>query len=196
MQKLSRLMDTQTNARDFRRLLHEMSILLTYEALRDWPTEETEISTPTGPAVVPMLASHPVIVSVLRAGSGMLAGVMEALPLARVGHIGIYRDRDLDSTVEYFLRLPEDVEGAPVLLLDPILATGDTMCASVSRLRRFGVGEIRVLTLLASKSGLDKLRATDDSVLVWGLRLEESLNPSGHLAPGPGDVSARYFNAN
>ncbi len=196
MQKLRYLMDSRTNAPEFRRLTHEISILLTYEALRDWATEEIEISTPTGPALIPTLANHPMIVSILRAGNGMLAGVIEALPLAPVGHIGIYRDRDLDSTVEYFLRLPEDIQGAPVLLLDPIIATGDTMCASVSRLRRFGVGEIRVLTILASESGLNKLSATDDSVSVWGLRLEESLDGSGHLTPGPGDVSARYFNTN
>lgn len=195
MEMLSRLMDSRTNAPEFRRLIREMSFLLTYEALRDWATEESEISTPTGPAVIPTLRSQPVAVSILRAGNGMLAGVLEALPLARVGHIGIYRDRDLDSTVEYFLRLPEDIHGTSVLLVDPIIATGDTMCASVSRLRRFGVGDIRVLTILASKSGLEKLRATDESVSVWGLRLEETLNQTGHLSPGPGDVSARYYNA-
>lgn len=196
LQKLRYLMDTRTNAPEFRRLLHETSILLTYEALTDWATEEIEIPTPTGTALIQTLADHPMIISIMRAGNGMLTGVLDALPLAPVGHIGIYRDRNLDSTVEYFLRLPEDIKGAPVLLLDPIIATGDTMCASVSRLRRFGVGEIRVLTILASKIGLDKLRATDTSVSVWGLRLEESLDESGHLAPGPGDVSARYYNTN
>lgn len=195
LQKLRYLMDSRSNAPEFRRLIHETSILVAYEALRDWETEEIEILTPTGPAMIRTLANHPMVVSIMRAGNGMLSGVLDALPLAPVGHIGIYRDRDLDSTVEYFLRLPEDIKGAPVLLLDPIIATGDTMCASVSRLRRFGVGEIRVLTILASKIGLDKLRATDDSVSVWGLRLEESLDESGHLTPGPGDVSARYYNA-
>ena len=195
MEKLCYLMDKQTKPSDFRHLMHEMSFLLTYEALQDWETEETEISTPNGPTVIPKLNKHPVVVAILRAGNGMLTGVIEALPLARVGHIGIYRDRDLDSTVEYFLRLPEDIQGDSVLLLDPIIATGDTVCASVSRLRKFGVGDIRVLTIMASKNGLQKLKATDDSVSVWGLRLEESLNQSGHLAPGPGDVSARFFNA-
>lgn len=195
MQKLCGLMDSGTSAPEFRRRIHEMSFLLTYEALRGWTTEETEVSTPTGPAVIPTLTNPPMIVSILRAGNGMLPGVIDALPMAPVGHIGIYRDRDLDSTVEYFLRLPEAIDGASVLLLDPIIATGDTMCAAVSRLRRFGVGDIRVLTLLASGSALIKLRATDASVSVWGLRLEESLNESGHLAPGPGDMSARYFNA-
>ena len=196
LQKLRYLMDSRTNAPQFRRLIHEISILLTYEALHDWDTGEIEISTPTGPATIRTLANQPIVVSILRAGNGMLAGVHDALPLARVGHIGIYRDRDLDSTVEYFLKLPEDIKGAPVLLVDPILATGDTMCASVSRLRTFGVGEIRVLTILASEIGLNKLRATDDSVSVWGLRLEDSLDGSGYLAPGPGDISARYFNTN
>ncbi len=195
MEKLCCLIDKQTKPPDFRRLMHEMSFLLTYEALQDWETEEAEISTPNGPTVIPKLNNHPVVVAILRAGNGMLTGVIEALPLARVGHIGIYRDRDLDSTVEYFLRLPEDIQGDSVLLLDPIIATGDTVCASVSRLRKFGVGDIRVLTIMASKNGLQKLKATDDSVSVWGLRLEESLNQSGHLAPGPGDVSARFFNA-
>ena len=188
-------MDKQTKPPEFRRLMHEISFLLTYESLQDWGTEETEISTPNGPTVIPKLNKHPVVVAILRAGNGMLTGVIEALPLARVGHIGIYRDRDLDSTVEYFLRLPEDIQGDSVLLLDPIIATGDTVCASVSRLRKFGVGDIRVLTIMASKNGLQKLKATDESVSVWGLRLEETLNQSGHLAPGPGDVSARFFNA-
>ena len=196
LQKLRYLMDSRSNAPQFRRLVQEISILLAYEALRDWATEEIEISTPTGPATIRTLADQPTIVSVLRAGNGMLAGVLDALPLARVGHIGIYRDRDLDTTVEYFLRLPDDIKGAPVLLLDPIVATGDTMCAAVSRLRRFGVGDIRVLTILAAAIGLGKLHATDPSVSVWGLRLEESLDDMGHLAPGPGDVSARYFNTN
>ncbi len=195
MEKLCYLMDKQTKPPEFRRLMHEMSFLLTYESLQDWGTEETEISTPNGPTVIPKLNKHPVVVAILRAGNGMLTGVIEALPLARVGHIGIYRDRDLDSTVEYFLRLPEDIQGDSVLLLDPIIATGDTVCASVSRLRKFGVGDIRVLTIMASKNGLQKLKATDESVSVWGLRLEETLNQSGHLAPGPGDVSARFFNA-
>ncbi|MGI9259249.1 MAG: uracil phosphoribosyltransferase [Gammaproteobacteria bacterium] len=194
LQKLRYLMDSRSNAPEFRRLVHETSILVAYEALRDWETEEIEIPTPTGPAKIRTLANHPMVISIMRAGNGMLTGVLDALPLAPVGHIGIYRDRDLDSTVEYFLRLPENIKGAPVLLLDPIIATGDTMCASVSRLRRFGVGEIRVLTILASKIGLDKLNATDDSVSVWGLRLEESLDELGHLTPGPGDVSARYYN--
>ena len=195
MEKLCYLMDKQTKPPEFRRLMHEMSFLLTYESLQDWGTEETEISTPNGPTVIPKLNKHPVVVAILRAGNGMLTGVIEALPLARVGHIGIYRDRDLDSTVEYFLRLPEDIQGDSVLLLDPIIATGDTVCASVSRLRKFGVGDIRVLTIMASKNGLQKLKTTDESVSVWGLRLEETLNQSGHLAPGPGDVSARFFNA-
>ncbi len=195
MEKLCYLMDKQTKPPEFRRLMHEISFLLTYESLQDWGTEETEISTPNGPTVIPKLNKHPVVVAILRAGNGMLTGVIEALPLARVGHIGIYRDRDLDSTVEYFLRLPEDIQGDSVLLLDPIIATGDTVCASVSRLRKFGVGDIRVLTIMASKNGLQKLKATDESVSVWGLRLEETLNQSGHLAPGPGDVSARFFNA-
>ena len=157
-------------------------------------TKEIEISTPRGPATVRTLASQPMVVSILRGGNGMVAGVTEVLPLAPIGHIGIYRDRDLDSTVEYFLRLPDNIRGANVLLLDPVIATGDTICASVSRLRRFGVGEIRVLTLLASKTGLQKLSATDENISVWGLRLEESLDERGHLTPGPGDVANRFFN--
>ncbi len=194
MEMLRHLMDEQTDAPTFRRLIREMSILLTYEATRDWETQEIEISTPRGPAKVRTLVNHPMVVSILRGGNGMVAGVTEALPQAPIGHIGIYRDRDLDSTVEYFLRLPDNIKGATVLLLDPVIATGDTMCASVSRLRRFGVDEIRVLTLLASKIGLDKLRAIDGNISVWGLRLEESLDERGHLTPGPGDVSNRYFN--
>ncbi|MCH2669823.1 MAG: uracil phosphoribosyltransferase, partial [Gammaproteobacteria bacterium] len=114
--------------------------------------------------------------------------------LARIGHIGIYRDRDLDSTVEYFFRLPKNIKGSSILLLDPIIATGDTICASVSRLQEFGINDIHVLTLLASKSGLQKLSTTDKNISVWGLRLEESLNESGHLSPGPGDIAARLLN--
>ena len=196
MEKLRRLLDEQTDAPEFRRLIYDMSTLLTYEALRDWQTEEVEISTPRGPAKVQTLTNHPMVVSILRAGNGMVEGVTEVLPLAPIGHIGIYRDRDLDSTVEYFLRLPDNIQGASVLLVDPVIATGDTMCASISRLRRFGVGEIRVLTILASELALDKVRATDADISVWGVRLEASLDELGHLTPGPGDVSDRYFNTN
>ncbi len=194
LEKLRLLLDEQTNAPQFRRLIYEMSILLTYEALRDWETEEIEISTPRGPARVQTLATHPMVVSILRAGNGMVEGVTEVLPLAPIGHIGIYRDRDLDSTVEYFLRLPDNIQGASVLLVDPVIATGDTMCASISRLRRFGVGEIRVLTILASEIALEKVRATDADISVWGVRLEAALDEMGHLTPGPGDVSDRFFN--
>ncbi|MBH97432.1 MAG: uracil phosphoribosyltransferase [Rhodospirillaceae bacterium] len=194
MEKLCLLMDPNTESPEFRRLMREISFALTYEALRDWPTEEKNISTPNGPDTIPKLINYPAVISILRAGNGMIDGVTEALPLAPLGHIGIYRDRDLDSTVEYFFRLPQKIKGNSTLLLDPIIATGDTVCASVSRLKEFGVEDIRVLTILASKPGLEKLNKINENVSVWGLRLNESLNESGHLAPGPGDVSARLCN--
>ena len=118
LQKLRYLMDSRTNAPQFRRLIHEISILLTYEALRDWETEEIEISTPTGPATIRTLANQPIIISILRAGNGMLAGVHDALPLAAVGHIGIYRDRELDSTVEYFLKLRAVHHFVQIVIID------------------------------------------------------------------------------
>ena len=194
LEKLSLMMDSRTESPNFRRLMNEISYALAYEALRDWATQDKEIITPNGTDIIPSLANYPIIVSILRAGNGMINGVTEALPLARIGHIGIYRDRDLDSTVEYFFRLPKNIEGSSILLLDPIIATGDTICASVSRLQEFGINDIHVLTLLASKSGLQKLSTTDKNISVWGLRLEESLNESGHLAPGPGDIAARLLN--
>jgi len=194
MEKLSLMMDSRTDSLNFRHLMNEISYALTYEVLQDWPTQEIEVATPNGSDIIPRLANYPTIVSILRAGNGMINGVTKALPLAPIGHIGIYRDRDLDSTVEYFLRLPKDTKGSSVVLLDPIIATGDTICASVSRLQEFGINDIHVLTILASKTGLEKLSATDESISVWGLRLEGSLNESGHLAPGPGDISARLFN--
>ncbi|MDC3266736.1 uracil phosphoribosyltransferase [Gammaproteobacteria bacterium] len=194
LEKLSLMMDSRTESPNFRRLMNEISYALAYEALRDWATQDKEVITPNGTDIIPSLANYPMIVSILRAGNGMINGVTEALPLARIGHIGIYRDRDLDSTVEYFFRLPKNIKGSSVLLLDPIIATGDTICASVSRLQEFGINDINILTILASKSGLQKLSATDKSISVWGLRLDESLNESGHLAPGPGDIAARLFN--
>ena len=194
LEKLSLMMDSRTESPNFRRLMNEISYALAYEALRDWATEDKEIITPNGTDIIPRLANYPIIVSILRAGNGMINGVTEALPLARIGHIGIYRDRDLDSTVEYFFRLPKNIKGSSVLLLDPIIATGDTICASVSRLQEFGINDIHVLTLLASKSGLKKLSTTDKNISVWGLRLEESLNESGHITPGPGDIAARLLN--
>ena len=194
LEKLSLMMDSRTESPNFRRLMNEISYALAYEALRDWATQDKEIITPNGTDIIPRLANYPIIVSILRAGNGMINGVTEALPLARIGHIGIYRDRDLDSTVEYFFRLPKNIKGSSVLLLDPIIATGDTICASVSRLQEFGINDIHVLTLLASKSGLQKLSTTDKSISVWGLRLEESLNELGHLTPGPGDIAARLLN--
>lgn len=193
--KLAMLRDKNTHGIGFRGLMNELGKFLAYEASRDFLTEDFQVETPIARAIGKRPKDYPIVVSILRAGSGLLEGVLETLPFASAGHIGIYRDKFIKNTVEYFFKLPENAKDKQVLLLDPMLATGDTAIASIDRLKQYEVGKITILSVLASPEGLEKLAYFHPEVEVICLSIEEGLDERGYLVPGIGDASERLFGA-
>ncbi|APJ04205.1 uracil phosphoribosyltransferase [Silvanigrella aquatica] len=190
---LSILRKKDTNAGEFRRLLSEMSRLMAYESSRDLKIKNIPIETPFEKMESPFICEDVTIVSVMRAGMGMLDGFMQMFPLSKVGHIGIYRDKFLNNTVEYYFRLPDDIEGNKIFLLDPLLATGSTVVAAIDRLKQYGVHEIRFHCLLASPEGLEILHESHPDVSVYCLSVERGMNEKGYLLPGLGDAGDRIY---
>lgn len=191
--KLALLRDKNSSAALFRQVIYEISMLISYEATRDLKTRPETIETPLGAASIEQIIEYPIVVAIMRAGNAMLDGVLEVLPTAKVGHIGIYRDRFVHNTVEYYLRLPKETKERSVLLLDPILATGDTMLATIGRLKEFGVGSIAVVCILASTSGIERIHAAYPDVNIYVVAIESQFTEQGFLIPGIGDVSNRLY---
>jgi uracil phosphoribosyltransferase len=191
--KLGILRDRRSTPHDFRQVFSELSGLLAYESTRDLKLRSVEIETPLEKTQASVIAEELVIACILRAGEGMLEGFLRMLPFARVGHIGIYRDKALNNTVEYYFKLPHDVRGKRVLLLDPLLATGDTALAALDRLKQYDVGAIRLVTLLSARVGLEKIHAAHPDVDIYTLSIERELNDKGYLLPGLGDAGDRLF---
>lgn len=192
--KLTILRDQKTDSRAFREIMNDIGRFLAYEATRDLSTKEIEIETPLAKTTKNVVADYPVVVSILRAGNGLIDGVLETLPFASAGHIGIYRDKFIKNTVEYYFKIPENSKGREVLLIDPLLATADTAVACIDRLKQYEVGKIKMLCLLASPAGLERLHHFHPDVDVWGLSVEEGLNDQGYLLPGLGDAGDRLYN--
>lgn len=192
--KLSYLRDKNTGSAEFREIVKELSKFLAYEATKDYPLTPVEIETPLEKMTAKRITNPPIIVSIMRAGNGMLDSLMRSMPFARAGHIGIYRDKFINNTVEYFFKLPENSKGQSILLVDPLLATGDTMIASIDRLKQYEVGEIRCLCLLVSEQGVAALHDAHPDVTVYALSVEKGLNDKGYLLPGLGDAGDRLYN--
>jgi uracil phosphoribosyltransferase len=192
-QKLSMLREKETSSHSFRLILEEISQFLAYEATRDLKVAPQAVETPLEKTHCDRVAEDLVLVSVLRAGNGMLDGMLRILPFATVGHIGIYRDKFLHSTVEYYLRMPKNVKGKRVLLLDPMLATGDSAIAAIKRLKEFEVGPIRFLTILCSEYALNRLHEEHPDVEIYSIDVERELNAQGYLLPGLGDAGDRLY---
>lgn len=191
---LTGLRDQKTSSAEFRRTMAEMSKLIAYEATKDLTVKSISVQTPLeNMTQAPAIADDLIVVSLMRAGNGMLDAVMETLPFAQVGHIGIYRDKFINNTVEYFFRLPNKVEKKKVLLLDPLLATGDTAVAALERLKEYGVGEIRMLCLLASQPGLQQIQEFHPDVSIYCVSIERALDQKGFLLPGIGDAGNRLY---
>ncbi len=190
---LSILRRKETNCGEFRRVLSEVSRLMAYESSRDLKIKNTPIETPFEKMESPFICEDVAIVSVMRAGMGMLDGFMQMFPHSKVGHIGIYRDKFLNNTVEYYFRLPEDIEGNKIFLLDPLLATGATVSAAINRLKQYGVNEIRFHCLLASPEGLEILHESHPDVSVYCLSVERAMDEKGYLLPGLGDAGDRIY---
>jgi len=191
--KLTMLRDENTSPHNFRLITEEIAQFLAYEATRDLKLADREITTPMEKTVGQVAGEDLVLVSVMRAGLGMLGGMLRTLPFATVGHLGIYRDKFIHATVEYYLRLPKSVQGKKVLLLDPMLATGDTACAAIDRLKEFDVGTIRLVCILAAREGIARVRENHPDVEIVTCSIERALNDKGYLLPGLGDAGDRLY---
>ena len=192
--KLSLMRKRDTSTSKFRLLMREISLLLAYEATRELALEETEIETPLETARVPVLAGKKLcLVSILRAGNGILDGMLDLMPSARVGHIGIYREPRTLQAVEYYLKLPDDLPGRDVILVDPMLATGNSAVAAISRLVELKARSIRFVCLVAAPEGIEHLHRIFPDVAVVAAALDRCLDGHGYILPGLGDAGDRLF---
>ena len=192
--KLSLMRKRDTSTSKFRLLMREISLLLAYEATRELALEETEIETPLESARLPVLAGKKLcLVSILRAGNGILDGMLDLMPSARVGHIGIYREPRTLQAVEYYLKLPDDLPGRDVILVDPMLATGNSAVAAISRLVELKARSIRFVCLVAAPEGIEHLHRIFPDVAVAAAALDRCLNDHGYILPGLGDAGDRLF---
>src|SRR2546429_4855916 len=192
--KLSLMRDRSTATAEFRRLLREISLLLAYEATRELPVAAVEIDTPLERASFPLLAGKKLcLVSILRAGNGILDGMLDLLPSARVGHIGIYRDPRTLQAIEYYLKLPDDLADRDVVLVDPMLATGNSAVAAISRLKELAARSIKFVCLVAAPEGVAKVSSVFREVPIVAAALDRCLNDHGYILPGLGDAGDRLF---
>lgn len=194
--KLTLLRDTSTGPKDFRELVEEVATLMAYEATRDLPVEEVEVETPLKKTRGHAIGGKKLaIVPILRAGLGMVQGIVRLIPAARVGHIGIYRDESTLKPVEYFCKLPVDLAERDILLLDPMLATGGSAAAAIHFLKKRGARSqsIKFLCLVSSPEGLRALQQADPEVDIFTAAVDEGLNHRGYILPGLGDAGDRIF---
>lgn len=192
--KLGYLRDKNTISSEFRRITNEIAGALAYEAMREWDHMDlVQVETPIAKTKVDRIISPPVAVAILRAGNGMLDGVLNMIPIASSGFIGIYRDKFIQNTVEYYFKLPADVKGRQILLCDPLIATADTMIAAIDRLKSYHVGKIQVLSILVSKEALERLGHFHPDVDIFALNVETEMTENGYLVPGLGDAGDRLY---
>ena len=192
--KITLLRDKNTNSKQFRELVEEISMLITYESLRNLPTEEIEVETPICKTRSKVIAGKDIaIVPILRAGLGMTSGILALLPTAKVGHIGLYRDHETLEPHEYYCKLPEDIAERDVILLDPMLATGGSASAAVHFLKQRGVQHIKLMSILAAPEGIERVTREHPDLLVYVACVDEKLNEHGYIVPGLGDAGDRLF---
>jgi len=192
--KLSLLRDKHTPSAQFRALLREISLLLGYEVLRDLPIEQRPIETPVATIDAPFLKGKKLVfVPILRAGTGLLDGLLDLVPSARVGHVGLYRDPATLAAVEYYCKLPEDIGERLTIVVDPMLATGNSAVAAVSRLKAMGARSLRLLCLLAAPEGIAALSRAHPDVAIYTAAIDLRLNDHGYIVPGLGDAGDRMF---
>lgn len=192
--KLSILRRATTATKDFRELVDEIAMLMGYEVSRDLPLEDVEIETPVTTTVQKQLAGKKLaIVPILRAGIGMVDGLLSLVPAAKVGHIGMYRDEETLEPVEYLVKLPEDIDQRQIFLVDPMLATGGSAILAVDSLKKRGATNIRFVCLVAAPEGVEKLQAAHPDVDIYTASLDEKLNEHGYIVPGLGDAGDRLF---
>lgn len=192
--KVAIMRDKDTSTKQFRELVRELALFEGYEATRDFPLEEVEIETPLETCTCMELSGKKVaIVPILRAGLGMIDGLLELIPSARVGHVGMYRDPETHEPHEYYCKLPPDVENRTCLVVDPMLATGGSSNAAIDYLRRAGVSDIRLLVLVAVPEGLKAVLDHDPDVRIFTCAIDRELNDHAYILPGLGDAGDRIF---
>lgn len=192
--KLSILRDKNTSTKDFRQLINEISMLMIYEATRDLPTEEIEVETPIAVAKCRHIAGRKLaFVPILRAGIGMLDGALELIPSARVGHIGLYRDETTLKPVEYFCKLPKDIERREVFVVDPMLATGGSAIDAISQIKKRNPLKITFMCTIAAPEGIEALQKVHPDVDIYCAACDSHLNETGYIVPGVGDAGDRIF---
>ena len=192
--KLSLMRRKATSTADFRALAREIALLLGYEVTRDMKTELREIETPITRMQAPFLAGKKVcLVSILRAGTGILDGMLDLLPSARVGHVGLYRDPETLVSVEYYFKVPEDIAERTVIVVDPMLATGNSAVAAVQKLKEADARAIKFVCLLAAPEGVKNLSEAHPDVPIYAAALDSPLNDHGYIVPGLGDAGDRLF---
>lgn len=194
LHKLSILRDKGTSVKEFRELVSEIAMLMCYEATRDLPLEDVEIETPVAKATVKRIAGKKLaIVPILRAGLGMVDGMLNLIPAAKVGHIGMYRNEETLEPVEYYCKLPNDINEREVFVLDPMLATGGSACDAIGQIKKRGAKHIKFIGLVAAPQGLKALHEAHPDVDIYVGALDEKLNDNGYIVPGLGDAGDRIF---
>jgi uracil phosphoribosyltransferase len=192
--KLTLMRMRETPVAEFRRLVREVALLIGYEITRDLPLTPTDIETPLMPTQAPLLAGKKVcLISILRAGNGLLEGMLDLMPSARVGHIGLYRDPATLQPVEYYYKVPQDVAERPVIIVDPMLATANSAVAAVTRVKRDGVADVKLACLLAAPEGIRRMADAHPDVPVFTAAIDEGLNDHGYILPGLGDAGDRIY---
>ncbi|MGE3830409.1 MAG: uracil phosphoribosyltransferase [Parvibaculaceae bacterium] len=194
LHKLTLMRDKNTPSAVFRQLLREISLLLAYEVARDLPMTVQTIETPLAVMEAPILKGKKlVIVSILRAGNGLLEGMLDLMPSARVGHIGIYRNPETLQPVEYYMKVPEDIAERRVIVVDPMLATGNSVSAAITRLKERGAKDIKLVCLLSAPEGVKHVSAEHPDVQIITAAVDSHLNSHGYIVPGLGDAGDRMF---
>ena len=192
--KLTILRDERTGVKEFREIVSEVAALMCYEATRDLPTEDVTVKTPVATGVFKALAGKKLaIVPVLRAGLGMVEGILDLIPSAKVGHIGLYRDPETLEPVEYYCKMPNDIAERDVIILDPMLATGGSASAAIQFIKNYDVKHIKLMNIIAAPEGVERVRKDHPDVEIYCAALDEKLNEHGYIVPGLGDAGDRIF---
>lgn len=192
--KLALIRDENTGSKEFRELVEEVSVLMAYEVTRHLPLETTVVNTPIGPAKVKILSGKKLgIIPVLRAGLGMVSGMLKLIPAARVGHIGLYRDPDTLLPVEYYCKLPVDIGQREIIVVDPMLATGGSAAKAIEILKDKGATNIRLMCLIAAPEGIEMVHKDHPDVDIYTAAIDDRLDSRGYIVPGLGDAGDRLY---
>lgn len=192
--KLSLIRDEETGSKEFRELVEEVSMLMAYEVTRDFPLQEIEVKTPVAIAKTKVIAGRKVgLVPILRAGLGMVDGMLRLIPAAKVGHVGLYRDPETLMPVEYYCKLPSDIAERDLIVIDPMLATGGSAAAAITFLKERGAKNIKLMCLIAAPEGIQAVQNAHTDVDIFVAAVDERLNDHGYIVPGLGDAGDRLF---